>query len=79
MKKIVLLIFGLALVFGLGYAALQPKTDETKTTGEPEETTEIIELSEDDSLTTIDSELSATELSDFDQEIQALDQSINQL
>jgi len=33
----------------------------------------------DNSLTTIDQELQATELEDFDQEIQALDQSINQL
>ena len=84
MKKLTLLIFPLALVGGLFYFFNQPKPDETKTTNE-EGAEELIApavspvLSEDDSLTTIDTELSVTELQDFDQEIQALDKSINQL
>ncbi len=78
MKKIFLLILGLGLIAGLFYFFTKPTVDETKTTGEPE-SMEIIELSPDNSLTTIDQELQATELNDFDQEIQALDQSINQL
>ena len=69
MKKLILIILGLALAGSLFYFLSQPRPDETKTQGEPE----------DDSLTTIDQELSATELQDFDQEIQALDKSINQL
>lgn len=68
MKKLFLLILGLGIIAGLFYFSTKPTVDETKTEGEPEE-----------SLTTIDQELSATELEDFDQEIQALDQSINQL
>ena len=78
MKKIALIILGLALIGSLFYFLNQPKTDETKTTGEPEAITAPA-VSEDTSLTTIDAELSATELEDFDQEIQALDKSINQL
>lgn len=74
MKKIFLLILSLAVLFTLGLlAARTTNKDETKTSQEAGE------LSPDDSLTTIDSELKATELTDFDQEIQALDESINQL
>ena len=82
MKKLTLLIFALALVGGLFYFFNQPQPDETKTQSESEELIAPAvspALSEDDSLTTIDAELSATELQDFDQEIQALDESINQL
>ena len=82
MKKITLLIFALALVAGLFYFFNQPKPDETKTQSESEELIAPAvrpTVSENDSLTTIDAELSATELQDFDQEIQALDESINQL
>ena len=78
MKKLFLLILGLGVIAGLFYFFTKPAVDETKTTGD-EESMEIIELSPDNSLTTIDQELQATELEDFDQEIQALDQSINQL
>lgn len=74
MKKIFLLILSFAVLFGLGYLATRPKSaDQTKTTQEASE------LSPDDSLTTIDSELKTTELTDFEAEIQALDESINQL
>ncbi|MCG2691994.1 hypothetical protein L6272_04170 [Microgenomates group bacterium] len=79
MKKLFLLILGLGIIAGLFYFSGKKMPDETKTQGEPEESMEIIELSPDNSLTTIDAELQATELSDFDQEIQALDESINQL
>lgn len=82
MKKLTLLIFALALVGGLVYLFNQPKQDETKTQGEPETVTAPAmspAISTDDSLATIDTELSAIELEDFDQEIQALDKSINQL
>lgn len=79
MKKIALIILGLALAGGLVYFFNQPKTDETKTVGQPEEFMETANLTPDNSLTTIDSELQATEFNDFDQEIQALDKSINQL
>jgi hypothetical protein len=74
MKKLIFLIVGLAIVSGLVYYALtlQPKPNETQTSNLPG-------ISEDTSLTTIDSELNSTEVPDFDQEIQALDQSINQL
>lgn len=68
MKKLFLLILGLGIIAGLFYFSTKPTVDETKIEGEPEE-----------SLTTIDQELSATELEDFDQEIQELDKSINQL
>lgn len=84
MKKLILIILGLALAGGLVYWSGQKRPDETKTqglpapAGEPEAITTPL-VSEDDSLTTIDSELSATELEDFDQEIEALDESINQL
>ena len=78
MKKLIPIILGLALAGGLFYFLSQPRPDETKTQGEPEEVTTPA-VSEDDSLTTIDQDLSATELEDFDQEIQALDKSINQL
>ncbi len=67
MKKLFLLILGLGIIAGLFYFSTKKIPDETKTVGEPE------------SLTTIDEELSATELEDFDQEIEALDESINQL
>ena len=79
MKKLTLTILGLALAGGLFYFFTKPGVDETKTEGQPEESMEIIELSPDTSLTTIDQELQATTLFDFDKEIQALDQSINQL
>ena len=79
MKKLFLLILGLGIIAGLFYFSTKKRADETKTEGELEESMEIIELSPDNSLTTIDQELSATELQDFDQEIQALDKSINQL
>lgn len=73
MKKIILLLLALGIIFGVGYLITTPKPDETKTTDETEE------LAPDNSLTSIDQELSATEIQDFDQEIQALDESINQL
>lgn len=78
MKKLILIIFGLTLMAGLFYYLNRPKIDDTKTQDEPEAITAPA-VSSDDSLTTIDAELSATELDDFDQEIQALDESINQL
>jgi hypothetical protein len=73
MKKIIFLIIGLGLVGGLVYYALTlpPKLNETQTSNLP--------ISEDTSLTTIDSELNESQLQDFDQEIQGLDKSINQL
>ena len=78
MKKLLLLILGLGIIAGLFYFSTKKMPDETKTEGETETVTAPA-VSEDDSLTTIDQELSATELEDFDQEVQALDKSINQL
>jgi len=78
MKKLFLLILGLGIIAGLYYYSTKPIVDETKTTGEPEEISTPA-APENESLTTIDSELQATELEDFDQEINALDESINQL
>lgn len=80
MKKFVLiLLIASALLWGIFYFAQSGRRDETKTVGEPETTMTLPEISEDTSLTTIDEELAATEMTDFDQEIQALDESINQL
>lgn len=79
MKKIILLLAGLGLAAGLLYFSSRPVNNETKTTGQPEQAQQSPELSTDTSLTTIDQELSATDLTDFDQEIQSLDKSISQL
>lgn len=78
MKKLILIIFGLALTASLFYYLNRPKPDETKTQSGSDELIAPA-VSENDSLTAIDAELSATELEDFDQEIDALDESINQL
>ncbi|MDP4031132.1 MAG: hypothetical protein Q8P47_02495 [Candidatus Beckwithbacteria bacterium] len=67
MKKLFLLILGLGIIAGLFYFSTKPTVDETKTTGEAEESMEI------------NDDLSVPELEDFDQEIQGLDESINQL
>jgi hypothetical protein len=75
MKKALLLIIGLALVGTAVYFAanLPIRPDETKTEAS------LPPVSEDNSLTTIEQELSATTLEDFDQQVQTFDQSISQL
>lgn len=78
MKKLILILVSLAIVGGVFYFISRPKPDETKTVSEPEALT-LPAVSEDTDLTTIDQELQATELGDFDKEINELDQSINQL
>ena len=73
MKKIILLILSLALIAGAIYFGgnLKPKPDETKTVGQPEKVIQASSSPNDD--------LTVPELEDFDQEVQNLDQSINQL
>lgn len=73
MKKIILLILGLTLITGVIYLGvnLKPKADETKTQGEPEKIIQASSSPTDD--------LTVPELEDFDQEVQNLDKSINQL
>lgn len=80
MKKIILAVLVIAVLAAAGWyflPRLKP-TDETKTT-EQETTDTLPAMSEDNSLETIDEELSATDLTDFDREIDALDESIDQL
>ena len=83
MTKTFLIILGLIAAAGLVYFTSQPRPDQTKTQGSPETTittaTPTPTISDDDSLTTIDQELESTQLEDFDQEIDTLDDSINQL
>ena len=76
MKKIFLLILGLAIIGGGIYfgSNLKPKPDETKTVGQPENA--IQPTTPSDSGT---GDLTVPELEDFDQEVQDLDKSINQL
>lgn len=76
MKKLTLLILVLALVAGgiYGSSKLKSKSDETKTQGEPAKINQTTPTA-----TSGDNDLTVPELEDFDQEVQALDQSINQL
>lgn len=76
MKKIILLIIGLGIIGGGIYFGrnLKPKADETKTVGQPEK---IIQPKSSPSPNADD--WTVPELEDFDQEVQNLDKSINQL
>jgi len=72
MKKILSLTLIIVLALVLGSLLLKKgiiKTREMKTT----------QLSEDDSLETIEQELEKTTLQDFESELDALDEEINQL
>ena len=75
MKKIIfLIIFSLALT-GCSFV----KKDETKTTEEQKRAVEAPIVSDDDSLEVIEEELNDTELEDFETELDALDEEIDQL
>lgn len=76
MKKIILVILSLTLIAGVIYFTgnLKPKPDETKTQAEPENSGQTIPPAN-----TNDNDLTVPGLEDFDQEVQNLDQSINQL
>lgn len=73
MKKLLLIILGLAVIAGSVYfaATYKPKPDETKTVGQPQP---VLQPS-----TPPDNDFTVPELEDFDREINDLDQSINQL
>jgi len=75
MKK--LLSLGLVLILAIMLTGCGVKKEETSTTGEPETMLETV--SPDDSLETIQEELDQTEVSEFDQDLKAIDQDINQL
>lgn len=79
MKKI---LIGLSLVLiSLSLGGCLPKKEELSTTGKPEDyqTEGQTELSNDDSLEVIEEELNDAELEDFEQELEALEEEINQL
>lgn len=72
MKKILSLMFLILLVLILGSVLLQKGV--IRIGG-----TQTSQLSEDDSLATIEQELEKTTLQDFESELDALDEEINQL
>ncbi len=72
MKKILLL--GLVAVLSFSLTGCFKKTDVKTETG-----TEMPALTEDDSLEVIEEELNDTELEEFEAELDALDEEINQL
>jgi hypothetical protein len=78
MKKT--LIFLAVTLFCLSLTGCLPKKEELTTTGKPEDY-QMTEpgLSEDDSVEIIEEELNDTELEDFEAELDALDEEINQL
>lgn len=79
MNKILLAIITVSLIAGGLYFAGRKNPDETKTTQESEAIVEINKISTDTSLSSIDKEIKDTKLNDFGAEIDALDESINQL
>ena len=85
MKKI-LIYLGAIVLLSLSLSGCLPKKEELSTTGKAEdyiseeaETTTEAELSEDDSLEVIEEELDDTELKEFEAELEALEEEINQL
>ncbi|AKM79592.1 MAG: hypothetical protein UX85_C0001G0249 [Candidatus Beckwithbacteria bacterium GW2011_GWB1_47_15] len=74
-KALIFLVVGLVVAV-LAWAYL-PRTDETKTRGEPDYASQG--LSEDTGLTTLEQETNETETLDFEADLNTLDQEINQL
>lgn len=75
MRKILYLFLLTVFVFSLSGCILKP--DETKTIGKEE--IMAPDVSEDNSLDTIEAELDETQVDDFDADLEAIDQDINQL
>jgi len=75
MRKILYLF--LLTVFSLSLTGCILKPDETKTSEEAE--VMAPDISEDDSLDTIEAELDETQVENFDADLEAIDQDINQL
>lgn len=77
MKYLIIALIALAVVWG-GYKLAVSKTEDNKTEGEAA-MMDYEEVSDDNSLETIETELNDTELEDFEAELDAMDKDINQL